>query len=55
MQSLYEGAQAARIEFLIALLNPCLSRFAAGEDDLAYEAEVLFGMKPVENLNRLGK
>src|SRR6516165_7095661 len=52
---MHEGSQTARIKFLMALLSPGLTRFAVAEDDLAHGAEVLFGMKPAENLSRIGK
>jgi hypothetical protein len=41
-QRLYQRSQAARIEFIIPLLNPGLARFGVAEDDLADGAEVLF-------------
>jgi hypothetical protein len=55
MQRFDERAPASLIEFIVALLNPDLPRFALAPEDLAHGAQVLFGMKAVENLSGLGK
>ena len=48
-------ARPALIEFVIAALNPILPFNAIGEEEFSYAADVFLGMKPVENLNRLGE
>lgn len=49
-----EAVQAALIEFLVAPLDPWPGRFAVAKDYFAHRAEVLFGMKAIENLDAIG-
>ena len=53
IQRFQETFQAALVKLVIAPLNPFLALLAVAIDDLADLAEVLFGMKAVEDLNGL--
>ena len=55
IQRLQQRFQAAFIEFVITPLNPFPALLAVAIDDFPHRAQVLFGMKTVEDLNGLGK
>ena len=50
-----ERFQAALVEFVITLLNPLLALFAVSIDDLSNLTEMLFGVKPIQDLNGAGE